>query len=128
MGLFDFLNPKKRRTQKVIKDLQKIMNARFPKGDEDINAAANELLYILNNKICQDEAREIIRLSTGISRISRDFTKERLRRHLAGYCIHHFTESQLEEFYRYLTALTQAMSFDGKSPSEVRREGKQYIW
>ena len=128
MGLFDFLNPKKRRTQKVIKDLQKTMNSRFPEGDKDINAAANELLCILNNRISQDEAQEIVRLSTGISRISSDFTKERLRRHLAGYCLHHFTEAQLEEFYHYLTALTQAMSFDGKSPSEVRRIGDLYVW
>ena len=52
------------------------MNSRFPKGDKDINAAANELLNILNNRISQDEAQEIVRLSTGISRISRDFTKD----------------------------------------------------
>lgn len=128
MGLFDFLNPKKRRSIKIIKDIQVIMNSRFPNGDEDINAAANELLYILNNKICQDEAREIVRLSTGISRISRDFTKERLRRHLAGYCIHHFTESQLEEFYYYLIALARAIVVHGKSPSEVKRKGDLYVW
>ena len=103
------------------------MNSRFPKGDKDINAAANELLHILNNTISQDEAQEIVRLSTGISRISSDFTKERLRRHLAGYSLHHFTESQLEEFYHYLTALTQALSFDGKSPSEVSRKGNLYV-
>ena len=102
------------------------MDSRFPKGDKDINAAANELLYILNNRISQGEAQEIVRLSTGISRISRDFTKERLKQHLAGYCLHHFTDSQVEEFHRYLNVLTHAMMMHGRAPSDIRRKGDIY--
>ena len=128
MGLFGFLNPKKRQTQKVMRKLQVLMDSRFPKGDKDINAAANELLYILNNTISQDEAKEIVRLSVGISRISRDFTKERLRQHLAGYCLHHFTDSQVEEFHRYLNVLSTAMMIGGRTPSEVSRKGDLYVW
>ncbi|WP_299164219.1 hypothetical protein [uncultured Eudoraea sp.] len=128
MGLFDFLNPEKRRTQKTMRILKNLLESRFPKGDKDINAAANELLYILNNRISLDEAQEIVRLSTGISRISRDFTKERLRRHLAGYCLHHFTDSQVKEFHRYLNVLNDAMMIHGRSPSEIRRMGDLYVW
>lgn len=128
MGLFDFLNPKKRRTQKVLRNLQVLMDSRFPKGDKDINAATNELLYILDNRISQNEAQEIVRLSTGISRISRDFTKERLRQHLAGYCLHHFTDSQVEEFHRYLNVLSAAMMMHGRAPSDIRRKGELYVW
>ena len=128
MGLFDFLKPKKNPTRKVLRNFHLMMKSTFPKGDKDINAAANELLYILDNRISQDEAQEIVRLSTGISRISRDFTKERLRQHLAGYCLHHFTDSQVEEFHRYLNDLTDAMMINGRSPSEVTREGDLYIW
>jgi len=128
MGLFDFLNPKKRRTKKVLRNLQVLMDSRFPKGDKDINAATNELLYILDNSISQGKAKEIIRLSVGISRISSDFTKERLSQHLAGYCLEHFSDSQVEEFHRYLCVLTNAMMIHGKSPSEVRRKGDLFLW
>ena len=130
MGLFDFLKPKK----SALNDFsQKMMNSTFPKGEKDINAAIDELLHILNNKIGRDEARNIVVKSVLISRISKDmekqnFTKERLKAHLAGYCLQHFTEEQIEKFHNYLSALTVAMLTHRRTPSEVRRSGEAYMW
>ena len=125
MGLFDFLKPKKNPMEELF---EKMSNSTFPKGDKDINAATNELLYILNNKISNEEAKGIVLKSVAISRISKEFTKERLKRHLAGYCLQHFNESQVEKYHGYLTALAAAMMIHQRTPSEVRREGDGYVW
>lgn len=125
MGLFDFLKPKKNPMDEVY---QKMMNSTFPKGDKDINAATDELLHILNNKVGREEAKGIVLKSVAISRISKEFSKERLKQHLAGYCLHHFNDSQVEKFHSYLTALSAAMMIHQRTPSEVRREGEAYVW
>ena len=103
-------------------------NSIFPKGDKDINAVTNELLDILNNKISYEDAKEIVLKSAAISRMSKEFTQERLRQHLAGYCIQHFSNSQVETYHGYLTALSVAMMIHQKTPSDVTREGEGYIW
>lgn len=125
MGLFDFLKPKKNPMEEVF---QKLSNSTFPKGEKDMNAATDELLHILNNQIGRDEAKQIVIKSVAISRISKEFSKERLRQHLQGYCINHFNEAQIEKFHGYLVALSAAMLIHRRTPSEVRREGDAYVW
>lgn len=125
MGLFDFLKQKKDPIEEM---MEKISNSIFPKGEKDINAGTKELLYILNNKIDYDTAKLIFLRSAAISRISEKFDKERLKSHLAGYCIQHFNNEQVEKFYGYLTALSVAMMVQRRTPSEVRREGNVYVW
>ena len=41
----------KKQITQVLKKIQIKMDASFPNGEKDINAAANELLYILNNPV-----------------------------------------------------------------------------
>ena len=125
MGLFDFLKPKKNPMEEM---MEKISNSIFPKGEKDIDAGTKELLHILNNKIDYDTAKSIFLKSAAISRISEKFDKERLKSHLAGYCIQHFSDEQVEKFHGYLTALSAAMMIHRRTPSEVRREGDKHVW
>jgi hypothetical protein len=125
MGLFDFLKPKKNPMEEM---MEKLANSIFPKGEKDIDAGTKELLYILNNKIDFESAKGIFLKSSAISRISDNFDLKRLKAHLAGYCLEHFSEKEVEEFYRYLHALSLAMKTNRNSPSEVKREGDNYIW
>jgi len=125
MGLFDFLNPSKRKTNKIF---EKIHNEILPNGDTDIDAGVKELMIILNGKIDANEAENIIMKSVYISRVTENFDKERLRRHLQGYCLQHFNENQLEQFYRYLFALNAAKIINGKGPSGVKKVNGKYSW
>ncbi len=125
MGLFSFLKPKKNNLDELLHNLS---NSMFPKGEKDITAGAEELLNILNNKIDKNEAILIFKKSTVISRVSEEFDKERLKRHLEGYCLPYFDEMQLDQFYRYLIALKAAMMINRRTPSEVRRDGDAYFW
>jgi hypothetical protein len=126
MGLFDFFKPKQ--SDLSIK-LQQMINDFFPKGEKDIQAGTDELLFILDNRISQSEARNILIKSVALSRISeQQFNKERLKTHLAGYCIQYFNDKQIEKFHGYLGALTVAMKIHGSTPSEVKRNGNGYFW
>ena len=79
MGFFDFLKPK----PSPMNDMLAQMHAKiFPKGQKDMDAVTDALLYILDNKISRSEAQNIAVKSTAISRISKEFSKERLKQHL----------------------------------------------
>jgi hypothetical protein len=124
MGLFDFLKPKK----DVMKDVMAQMSASFfPKGEKDINAVTDAVLHILSNKISREEAKNIALKSVGISRISKEFSKERLKAHLAGYCLQHFNDKQVETFHGYLSLLTIGSMMFGKTPSEIVRDGDTWV-
>jgi hypothetical protein len=125
MGLFDFFKPKQ---NSLSIKLQQIINEFFPKGEIDIQAGTAELLFILNNSISQGEARNILIKSVALSRISEQFTKERLKTHLAGYCIQYFNDKQIEKFHGYLAAIAVAMEVHGSTPSDVKRNGDGYFW
>jgi len=94
MGIFDFLKPKKDPMEEVYQDM---MNSIFPNGEEDINSATTELVHVLNETIACKEAKTILIKAAVISRISEEFDEERLRKHLAGYCLHHFNQKQVKE-------------------------------
>ena len=124
MGFFDFLKPKKNK----LNDLLDQMHAKFfPKGQKDIDAVIDALLYILNNKISRDEAQTIVFKSVAISRISTEFNKERLKQHLAGYCLQHFNDKQIETFHGYLALLIVADMMFRKTPSELVRQGDTWV-
>lgn len=124
MGLFDFLKPKK----DVMKDAMAQMSASFfPKGEKDINAVTDAVLHILNNKISREEAKGIALKSVAISRISKEFSKERLKAHLAGYCLQHFNDKQVETFQGYLSLLTIGNMMFGKTPSEIIHDGDTWV-
>lgn len=125
MGLFDFLKPKRNPMEEM---MDKISNSIFPKGEKDIDAGTKELIHILGNKIDYDTAKTIFLKSAVISRVSDKFDKERLRSHLAGYCLQYFNDNEIEKFHGYLTALSMAMKLHRSTPSEVRRDGENYIW
>lgn len=99
----------------------------FPKGEKDKNAVIDAVLHILNNKISRAEAKTIAMKSVMISRLTKEFSKERLREHLAGYCLHHFNDKQLETYHCYLAFLIIADVRFRKTPSEVLREGETWI-
>ena len=123
MGLFDFLKPKK----SELHDALAQMNASFfPKGKKDMDAVTDELLRILNNKISRDEAQGIALKSVAISRIAQKFDENRVRAHLAGYCLNHFDDKQLKQFQGYLAFLTVASVMFRKTPSEVKCNGDMY--
>lgn len=108
--------------------MDKMHNSFFPKGQKDIDAATNELLSILNNKIGRQEAHSILLKSIMISAISEKFTEERLRQHLAGYCLQHFTDAQVKRFYEYLGSIAIAKMVHNRTPSEIRRTATGYEW
>lgn len=123
MGFFDFLKPKPSPINDMLDQLHASI---FPKGQKDIDAVTDALLFILNNKINRTEAQNIAVKSTGISRISKEFSKERLKQHLAGYCLNHFNDKQIETFHGYLSFLIVADKMFRKTPSELERHGD--VW
>lgn len=125
MGLFDFFKPKK---NELKDNLAHIFNSYFPKGEKDINAGTDELLFILNNKISRYEAKNIFIKSVTLSRIAEKFDKGRLKVHLSRYCLHYFNENQINKFYDYLVALSAAMMSHRRTPSEVIKKGDDYRW
>ena len=126
MSIFNLFKAKKSNPFEEIRE--KMMNSMFPKGPKDIDAGAKELLYILNNKIDIQTSRTIFMKSYTICTVAEKFDVERLKTHLKGYCIQHFEEKQIEQFYSYLVALNTAMTVNRRTPSEVRREGNSYLW
>lgn len=125
MGIFDFLKAKKNPLEDK---MEKMLNSIFPKGEKVIDAGAKELLFILNNRVDYDTAKNIFVKSSIISRISEKFDKERLRLHLSGYCLQHFNDAQIDKFYSYLVSLASAMLLSRITPSEVKRGGDSYYW
>lgn len=125
MGLFDFFKSNNRKLQD---HFDKVHRDVFPKGDVDIDASVNELLYILSNKIDNKTARDIILKSVLVSRMSEKFDRARLVNHLERYCIHYFNEEQITMFHEYLATINIAKMAHGKTPSEVRRVGDMHIW
>jgi hypothetical protein len=126
MALFDFFKPKKTVTQEIWDKMSKQF---FPKGSEDINAGTDELLFILHNSIDKETARNIFIKSMIISSLSDKFDEERLRIHLSGYCLEHFTEKQVKDFHLYITLLKGVLPIFGVSPSQVHRKiDGGYFW
>ena len=128
MGFFDLFKKKPDPIQEM---RDKMFNQMFPKGDKDILAATNQLLTILNHSIPINEAKSIITKSYIICLLTSEkdkFDKERLKLHLDGYCIQHFDEKQVDEFYNYIMAINSARIFSGRTPSEVGKQGDTYLW
>ena len=116
-----------RDNKELRKTTDDFINWLFPKGNQDIKAGVDELLYILKNCISREEAKSILVRSLIMSQMEK-FDIGVLKSHLSGYCIEHFNERQIEIFYYYLLALKSARVFYKKTPSEVRREGYTYKW
>lgn len=122
MGLFS-------KKKQPMNDMMAQMSASiFPKGEKDINAVTDEILLILQNKINRKEATNIALKSVFISRLSKEFDVERLKAHLAGYCLQYFNDAQVKKLHDYLVALSAAMMIHRRTPSEVSRDGDAYVW
>lgn len=97
---------KKQRKGKELQELiTKMQKEIFPNGETDINAGTNELLRILNNAIDANTARSIFMKSSSIcytTSMNGQFSKERLKQHLAPYALNNFNDNALSEFYDYL--------------------------
>jgi hypothetical protein len=124
MGLFDFLKPKK---NELNESFAHMSSSFFPKGEKDIDAVTESILFILNNKISKDEAKNIAIKSVAISRISDEFTEIRLIAHLSRYCLHHFNDDQIKTFHGYLSFLKIGSMRFGKTPSEIIRQGDKWV-
>jgi hypothetical protein len=118
MGLFDFLKPKPSKTEEIFARMRAEM---FPKGQKDVDAVVDSLLFIVNNKINRQEAERIVLKSMAMNFLSapNEFTKERLKEQ----CPHHFNEKEVELFHGYISFLFIASQRFGKTPSELIREG-----
>ncbi len=125
MGIFDLFKKKKTPMEELY---EKMSNMIFPKGPKDIDAGTAELLSILNHKVSEETAKSVFLKSAFISRIVENFDEDRLRSHLAGYALQHFNQRQLVQFYIYLVAISAAIIINGITPSEVRRDGDEYVW
>lgn len=123
MNIFNFF--KKDPMKEANKKLAEIT---IPKGEDDIAAGAKELMDILNTTIDEEKARLIFLKSIAISRIAKDFDKERLIFHLDGYCLQFFTDDQVDKFYKYLIALKIAMETSQKSPSDLKKKDDRYYF
>lgn len=128
MGLFNFF---KKKTNPIDEMREQMNNIMFPKGKKDIDSATNELLRILKHSIPFDEAKSILIKSTIICFLSGEkekFSKERLTLHLKGYCLNHFNDNQISQFYDFIIAMESARTFSNKTPSEVKHIDGGYIW
>jgi hypothetical protein len=109
MGFFDFLKPK----PSPMNDMLAQMHAKiFPKGQKDMDAVTDALLYILNDKISRSEAQNIAVKSTAI---------------IFFPLLQHFNDKQIETFHGYLAFLIVADVMYRKTPSEVVRQGEGWI-
>jgi hypothetical protein len=131
MGFFDFFKPKK---NEALEAANAMLKQVFPNGELDYEAGTNEILEILNFKISRDVARNIFVKSTMICRIvsskkdvESKFDFDRLKLHLSGYCIEHFSDDQIHQLHGYQVSLLAASLF-GISPKDVRKTGSGYAW
>ncbi len=95
---------KSKELQELIAKMQKEI---FPNGEADIKVGTNELLRILNNRVDANTARDIFCKSSSICYTTTamgggQFSKERLKQHLAPYALNYFNDKALDEFYKYL--------------------------
>jgi hypothetical protein len=109
MGLFNFFKKNKQNAaSNELKELfAKMQSEMFPNGETDIRTGTKELLRILNYNYAVDEntARTIFMRSSSIcytTSMKGQFSKERLKQHLAPYALKYFNENSLNEFYDYL--------------------------
>lgn len=103
MGLFNFLKKNKSTKNSELNELMsKVLKDIFPNGQKDINDRTNKLLQILNNKVDFQTAKTILIRSSSIcytTNQSNAFDIERLKQHLAGYCLQYFDDRSLQNFY-----------------------------
>jgi hypothetical protein len=103
MGLFKFFKKNKSTNNAELNALMdKTLKDIFPNGQKDIDERTNVLLRILNNKIDVKTAKTILMRSSSIcytGNLRGAFDVERLRQHLAGYCLQYFDEKSLQDFY-----------------------------
>lgn len=125
MGLFDFLKPKKSIANNAF---EKLSSSMFPNGNKDIEAGAEEVMNILENRVDKSTAKSILVKSVAISQIAENFDENRLIVHLEGYCIQYFDEVKMKQFYSFLRAIEEAALVSRKGASEIRRENEQYVW
>lgn len=127
MGFFSFFK-KNTKNSDLDNILSQFNKENFPQGNKDIDAGTKEVLFILNDKIPESEARTIFLRSFAISRISNQFDCNRLKQHLSGYCLQHFTDNQVDKLFTYLKALNAAKILHGRTPADITRNGDTYIW
>jgi hypothetical protein len=103
MGLFNFFKKNKSTNNTEFNELLgKMTKTIFPNGQKDIDERTNALLHILNNKVDIRTVKTILMRSSSIcytANLRGAFDIERLRQHLAGYCLQYFDEKSLQEFY-----------------------------
>ena len=85
--------------------MQRMRDEIFPNGEKDIEDGTNELLRILDNKIDEDTAKNILLKCSSIcytTSLRDEFSFERLIAHLEPYALDYFDNEALNEFYAYL--------------------------
>jgi len=102
-----FLKEEKKRKSsgELVELIAKMQEEIFPNGEIDIKEGTNELLRILNYGVDTNMAQNIFCKSSSIcytTTMNGQFSKERLKQHLAPYALHYFNDKALSEFYDYL--------------------------
>ena len=101
----------------------------FPQGAKDVYAGVKEVQHILGGRIARKEALNIfVQSYTLMTRREGDLDKDRLTRHLKGYCWEHFDDAKVDALllYLHMVKLSAAM---GGSPASVRRTAEGgYEW
>jgi len=128
MGLFDFLKKNNKKQSKELDEwLKQSLEIIFPKGEQDIIEGTKRLLAILHNKVDAKTARKILLRSSGLSYThslrEEALEKERLKQHLAGYCLSYFGDKELDELYLYLLDLQNKIrieQFFKQMPKEMK--------
>jgi len=95
-------NKNKNELQNLMERMQREI---FPNGKNDIDEGTKQILYILNHKVNKQTAQNIFVKSSSIcytASLNGQFSKERLKQHLAPYALHYFEEETLAVFYEYL--------------------------
>lgn len=100
MGLLNFFRkPIKTELQNTVDEIYKDL---FPNGEKDLKTGIDFLLQLTSNKLSYKEARLIYIKSFSLSKISKDFSIERLTQHLNGQPIKYFSRKQIEEYFVFL--------------------------
>jgi hypothetical protein len=100
MGLLNFFRkPKKTELQNTVDEIYKDL---FPNGEKDLKTGIDFLLQLTSNKLSYKEARLIYIKSFSLSKISKDFSIERLTQHLNSQPIKCFSKKQIEEYFVFL--------------------------
>lgn len=84
MGLFDFLNPEKAAKKRAMRNLAPALEAvgriAFPGGQRQMNKEGRQLFQVLEGKLTEEEALQLVLKLKALAVVSGDSSEEKLTR------------------------------------------------